>query len=661
MKKHISRILDTLCVTDSCSKLAQVVRNLYDPEKGWDEEHINNIYRYYLGENVTEKPEVSEAPSDNKELEKSEESPSDTDYRIIGLSLGNFRKFPVANPPYGIICCEEDKKPQSIVLVGRNGVGKSSLYVALEHVMRGMIGEANLRNYRKEMFVTHCNNAAGLEQLKIHVASGKAFRDFIEFSSTIQLDMDAFFCSEWDIYEAGKIDFLDIMSTRNFFLENLGFSQLLKLEIGLSLLLRNASKKATEREREDYRTSYENDLRETRTAIIGVLRKLSSASKTFTYSVDSLEKFISIINDTKNNFQSYIDDNLPENLKEVQALIDELLRNINTYEERLHFKVFDETGAVDKITKTYFDITSKFSRASRRRIKEVSGIEVVGWLQVCIDALAEISAILNTMSKEREVEYTYQDGLRELLPLYRKQIELEPLIEKVKQDVRNDSLINDLKSFISELNLLLNKEIEALLSPNSDERQMILDVMKLFSSEVEGQESLNIKLALDKDERLGVDIKIVFNEEGKEVPITPSKFYNTFRYKLFCMMLRVAVAFAIKKRENINFPLIWDDVFYASDYKNRNQVVKFISKIHKAHNLIFTGPNAMPLQFICFTHDELIIDAFHTASREKENPEMKDTIFGRLFHFEEVDKKTDLQKIGDNEFINLYYKLFNAL
>lgn len=640
MKKHIGRILDKLCATSSCSKLAKYIRKQYYQNKDWDEEYIN---KYYLAQDV-------------EELEKNEEPSDDNDYRIVALSLSNFRKFPDANPPYGIICCDNDKnEPQSIVLVGRNGVGKSSLYVALEHVMRGMIGEAKLRNYRKDMFVTHCNNAAGLEKLKIHVASGKTHGTFHEFSSAIQLDMDAFFCSEWDIYEAGRIDFLNVTATRNFFLENLGFSKLLKLEADLSLLLEDASKKVTATTGEEYLTIWEDEQKNTRASIIGVLRKLSSASKTFTYSVDSFDNFTNIINTTKNRLQSYIDDNLPSNAKEVQKLIDELLHNINTYEDRLHFKIFDETEAVEKIVKVYFDITSRVSsnKSKKRRAKEVTEFELEYWLKACMEALTEISAALDTMNKKKDVEYTYQDGLRELLPLYRRQIELEPLIDKAKLDVRNDSLINDLKSFITELNRLLDKEIEVLLSTDSKEKQMILDVMKLFS-DVE-QENLSIQLTL-KDERLGVDIKIVFNEDGREIPITPSKFYNTFRYKLFSMMLRVAVSFAIKKRENINFPLIWDDVFYASDYKNRNQVVNFISKIHKAHNLIFT--DKMPLQFICFTHDELIMDAFHTASREKENPEMKDTIFGRLFHFDEVDEKNDIQKIGDNEFINLYYKLF---
>lgn len=76
------------------------------------------------------------------------------DYRIAKITFENFRKFPGKGNnefPYGVSFKQklEDKTPCSAIILGVNGVGKSSVYQGIEYIYRKEIGEARLRDYGK--------------------------------------------------------------------------------------------------------------------------------------------------------------------------------------------------------------------------------------------------------------------------------------------------------------------------------------------------------------------------------------------------------------------------------------------------------------------------------------------------------------------------------
>ena len=96
-------------------------------------------------------------------------------------------------------------------------------------------------------------------------------------------------------------------------------------------------------------------------------------------------------------------------------------------------------------------------------------------------------------------------------------------------------------------------------------------------------------------------------------------------------MLRISTAVCLMKAHNFLFPIVLDDIFYASDFYNRRLIRKFISHfIAVSEEIVGKGQ----MQLICFTHDEVVFSAIYEAIREK--MEMDRFIFGRLYDYRAV-------------------------
>ena len=138
------------------------------------------------------------------------------------------------------------------------------------------------------------------------------------------------------------------------------------------------------------------------------------------------------------------------------------------------------------------------------------------------------------------------------------------------------------------------------------------------------------------------------DEKGKEIIFEPKEYFNSFRYKFYCVLLKITMAFTVKKYFKINFPLIFDDIFYSSDFANRDKVDEFISSIYDIHNKIFKE-NESPLQIIFFTHDDLILEAAFNGTSSLDN-----IICGRLFSYNECNEDGDYKEKENFGFYNLY-------
>lgn len=102
------------------------------------------------------------------------------DLRINRVIFNSFRGFPSSKDgnkhSYGITF-ESDKQrnPSSAIILGRNGVGKSSIYQGIEYVYRGTIGEVELRSYgsrnnsfsdRIDKYMKHWNSSQSEFQIE---------------------------------------------------------------------------------------------------------------------------------------------------------------------------------------------------------------------------------------------------------------------------------------------------------------------------------------------------------------------------------------------------------------------------------------------------------------------------------------------------------------
>ncbi|WP_290832548.1 hypothetical protein, partial [Flavobacterium sp.] len=140
----------------------------------------------------------------------------------------------------------------------------------------------------------------------------------------------------------------------------------------------------------------------------------------------------------------------------------------------------------------------------------------------------------------------------------------------------------------------------------------------------------------------------IIDKKTNEIVTTPQNYFNTFRYKLFSLMIGLSIALASRKTYKINFPLVMDDLFFASDFINKNSFSKFLQNIIK---LFQKHTPDIPLQLILFTHDDLI---FRTSIDSIENLAMADdTLFGRMFKmsYQQIKSNNSEPKGGYNDLI----------
>tara|TARA_R110002049_G_scaffold272440_1_gene449972 strand:+ start:2931 stop:5390 length:2460 start_codon:yes stop_codon:yes gene_type:complete len=190
-----------------------------------------------------------------------------------------------------------------------------------------------------------------------------------------------------------------------------------------------------------------------------------------------------------------------------------------------------------------------------------------------------------------------------------------PIIEKAIKDLElqlksADLQVQNLKRIKEEIkffNLKLIEEKDRIVTSYFKSiKEVVEEIMNDFIDE---KESINIVLNLDKIDR-NIDDEIfqtevimakIVQKNGEST--TPDIYFNTFRYKVFCLMISLSIALSTRMRYKVNLPLVMDDLFFASDFISKNSFSIFFQKIIE---LFYKYTPDMPLQFILFTHDDLI-------------------------------------------------------
>lgn len=93
---------------------------------------------------------------------------------------------------------------------------------------------------------------------------------------------------------------------------------------------------------------------------------------------------------------------------------------------------------------------------------------------------------------------------------------------------------------------------------------------------------------------------------------SPRIYLNTFRFKVYCVVLKIALACCVKQMGKFNFPIVIDDVFDSVDFNHRYKIHELIQKIVEKHNKVMYDerlgniPDNMYLQLIFLTQDNLV-------------------------------------------------------
>mgnify|MGYP001225582107 CR=1 FL=1 len=206
------------------------------------EKFVDNISHHFVRIKEEERGEIV-SKSDRKSNDI--ESWIGKDLRINKIKLKSVRGFPDSTMPFGINFKNEDGKPESMIILGSNGSGKSSIYNSIEYNYCKKIGEAQLRtsaNLEDEdsefkSYLSHFDNGFGNSMCDIETVD-----EIFKLQSTNipkevrkRINPNTHFISDYDIYYNGQLSYLkgNTGSFHNLIAESLGLSELLQFERNL--------------------------------------------------------------------------------------------------------------------------------------------------------------------------------------------------------------------------------------------------------------------------------------------------------------------------------------------------------------------------------------------------------------------------------------------
>lgn len=205
------------------------------------ESFFDNISRFYSIHKLEERTDLK---YENSTEANSIDQWLNSDLRIKSVKLKSIRGFPNSELPFGIDFTNENGEVTSMIILGGNAMGKSSIYDAIEYNYCKRIGEAELRSsdffededQKFKDFLMNYNNPFTESFCEIKTNSEtKTFRlDKTNIPKEVRskINPNSHFISDFDIYNYGKLDYQNNGKNtfQNLIATNVGLSEFLEIE-----------------------------------------------------------------------------------------------------------------------------------------------------------------------------------------------------------------------------------------------------------------------------------------------------------------------------------------------------------------------------------------------------------------------------------------------
>lgn len=500
--------------------------------------------------------------------------------------------------------------PVSLFLVGSNSTGKSSIFSALEKYYTGMVSYAKAVNCNEINYMTFgfgLAKKADTELIKLDVGyfveSGHQKEKWEPLNKLNDITTCASFCSDYDIERIEKSG----ENLNEFILEQLGYGDLFLLRKQIETLLINLKDPYEISEQEFSSTEWAE--------IIEAFILLHSQNK-----LNDIEPFQEASNIEKAISRGEIHDIF-------RSRWDMIAKGSNLY--------IESTNAEFGFAEFFFSVTGddRHGKTSVERLammyKEL--FKRLGELENDPKMIVEI---LNEMYMQKNVIYEKE----------RKNSEMP-----ISSENRREALT-------TVLTLVKDKCDHILSTIYNDSHLFIEDILKRFSPPNE-----TYRFNFDKGV---VSMTILVETEKGVFPAQPQDYLNTFRFKLYCVALKIALALSKMKERRVSAPIVIDDIFSASDFENTLKLEQFVYTIFKTYDEVLK--DKLSLQLILLTHDDMVQGAFRRGIKLRleeagrvqlfQNDSYRDYFLcGRLFNIKDWTEFLNNVKCDDNhKFINLY-------
>ena len=586
------------------------------------------------------------------------ENVSFSDLRFLRVTLAGIKKYPAREDSlkYGLSFSKNDK-PVNSIFVGANGVGKTSIYSALEYAGMRKINSALMRGYERKIgqgtdkfkdidedqskFLVH----SGTEQKNVSLCvftKSKIIRlegdDIFNQSGNPEIT-DAFYCSDYDVRELETNK-----DYTRFMLRQIGlnhFYQALQLLYYLGVYVRSEQKKA---EQNIWQESSERISEPICRIMLGIALKHSKKRISFDMKDETLCLLKNVI-DKNQDFhliKNYTD-LIVKSIKDEQAMYSKndwfsagvVDQYQNIFEQLQNFqnnsysfedqKKNDLLQSIDKFISFRKLLATQISQL-KKRLNEKNNTKIIAELaQKHIAAHRSLNGIdeddeFESLFESEEIASQFEKEYCELITY------LEDYLERIIQNWEG-KIKSSIETLLSDYFDIDNDKLVVNLGINRSK-----GVLELINGVTDEMEYVDIHQFVKFD----VNIMTACGDltSDKRFPIKPRLYLNTFRFKLFCVAIKIALGCFVKETYAINYPFIIDDVFDSSDFDSRIQLKQFIEKIIKCHDGLLKDKK-YAIQLLFFSQDDLITNQLYKgliASKGVENVK-----FGRLYDYHETD------------------------
>lgn len=529
------------------------------------------------------------------------------DCRIDYLKFSCFRTYP-KRERYGLSFKDDKDRPSSLFLIGNNGSGKSTLFTALEKIYTGTSSYAAKMTDDEDSYLTFgfgqmLSTSEKSWSLIYKLHNGQQENLINSSVSSELLAVPAFFCSDLDI-QAMKED----KNLFHWILKQMGYE---RLEEGIKKIssLRKKRKEIINGEVTEFSLTPEEYSDLMKALIDYEPSKHEEELKLYSSSLETIK------NPT-----------VPHHLFQTQWDEIERLEKLPSHRDLGHVILLDNHESVPLHIREIYESLFKLYK---RLAKEVNNIK---------EGESKIETILLLGQEQKKV------------------IEEQ---SKIGVELSQDTEANI--GLLEEAETILKNIQNELVRDFLDRYGMgVLNILSEFSNHGEKYEFINTNNLSSLDVLITAHL-------GGGYQTTPHLYFNEFRFKLYCVTMKIAIAYHWMVKNHVSVPIVIDDIFNASDFENSIKLEDYAYFIKKTYNdQVLKNGFEKELQLILLSHDQLVIESFrrgYLGLSLKDLHSMRNDDFplivGRIYRLEEIGEYNSSLK-NQNGYKSIYNSLNNG-